>query len=98
MYMYILTGGGSRCSVLEKKVKELELSRAKLHQENSQLSENLQLVQDQLLSYQERKEIKENELNELREQLNVMSSTSDHKTLIGQLQQEILALKVHDYY
>ena len=81
-------------SQLESQVVSLERLLGRLRQENSQLREKLEVTQEQMVMSQQRKEIKEKEMENLRKQILELSSQSDQKTLVGQLQQQILALQV----
>ena len=94
MFSLVDTIDPSVQSQLESQVVSLERLLARSRQENSQLREKLEVTQEQMVMSQQRKEIKEKEMENLRKQILELSSQSDQKTLVGQLQQQILALQV----
>ena len=82
-------------SQLETHINNLEKSLAKLKQDNSFSKEKYELIENQLELSQEKKDDKEKEIEALKQQIVELSSENDHKTIIGQLQQQLLIVKVH---
>jgi centrosomal protein CEP290 len=74
---------------LKDEVRTLEISKAKLNQENSQLKESLTIAQRQLAMNQHDKEMNNKEIELLRDQILTLSSQSDQKTQLAQLQQQL---------
>ena len=86
-----------KISQLENEICTLELKKAKLEQANSQLKESLEATQVQLVSVQKRKDVESREIELLRNQIHELSTQSDQKTLIVQLQQQLSSAQVIIY-
>ena len=83
---------------LENIISTLENTIGKLKQENSRVKQRADMSEQQLEFIHNKKEEKEREMEILQQQNIELSTTSDHKAAIGQLQQQILALKVLHMY
>ncbi len=70
---------------------------ARLTRDNSQVKQRADMLQHQLEYVQDRNEERERELESLRYQHVELSTASDQKATIGQLQQQILTMKVVIY-
>ena len=70
---------------------------ARLTQDNSLVKQRADMLQHQLEYVQDRNEERERELESLRYQHVELSTASDQKATVGQLQQQILTMKVVIY-
>ncbi len=79
---------------LQNIVNGLENTIAKLKQENSRIKQRAELSEQQLEFVQNKNTDKEREIEILQQNNIEQATTNDHKTIIGQLQQQLLTLKV----